>query len=343
MQKRVDIFGAGLAGCVAAIHLGRAGLEVHLHDQERRPGGNPTWHPSVQTTVLDAQSTWKFLDLDLSTHFQPVANVSFYRYGRKDHLQLSDFYVVERGPRASSLDVHLFNFAQKEGAIFHSSQTFQNHALSASGKVILACGLDQRAYADLELPSEPIFGYRAVMKSDRDRELLSFMLPCTNYDFAYLAAANGLLFGLLFSRRSLPESNLTQFIQVLSETENIRMPRWMYSTGAIATRPNLFWKGRLLAGSLAGCIDPFLLHGISGAMVSGYLAALAVLDPPAAVDLFERVTRNHARKRLLKKIAVKTPLKNITMPFIMWLESKLAGVGFLYQKEEQRYARHSRL
>ncbi len=338
MAQRVDIYGAGLSGCIAAIHLGRAGLEVHLHDRERRPGGNPAWQPSIQTTVLDAQATWKFLGLDLSACFQPVETTTFYRYGRSDLLHLADFYVTERGPRPGSLDMHLFQLACQAGAVFHPAQALESQALADSGPVILACGLDGPAYAHLGLPCVPIYGYRAVMRSGRDRQLLSYMLPCTHYDFAYLAAANGLLFGLLFSRRRLPPASLGEFTRVLEQTEGVRLPRWMASEGAVAARPNLYWKGRLLAGSLAGCIDPFLLHGISGGLVSGYIAAQAVLNPPDARRLFARVTRNHALKRVLKKLSSLAPFKNLSMPLFMWLDSQLAGVGFIYSKEEKYYA-----
>jgi flavin-dependent dehydrogenase len=338
MKQRVEIYGAGLAGCMTAIHLARAGLEVHLYDRERRPGGNLAWHPSVQTTVLDALATWNFIGLDLSNWFQPVGKVTFYRYGRKDHLHIPNFYVVERGPRESSLDAQMNRLAMESGAVIHRCQELNERALSATGKVVLACGLDPDAYHQLGIPAEPIYGYRAVMRSNRDRELLTYMLPCTHHDFAYLAAANGLLFALLFSRKYLLESSLDEFTTVLQQTENIRMPRWMASSGAVATHPRLWWRGHILAGSLAGSIDPFLLHGVSGALVSGYLAALAVLDPPAAEKLFQRVTRNHARKRVLKQIASLSPFKRFSMPFFMWLDSQLAGVGFVYKKEEGSYA-----
>jgi flavin-dependent dehydrogenase len=155
------------------------------------------------------------------------------------------------------------------------------------------------------------------------------MSRCTNYDFAYLAADHGLLFALLFSRQRLAEASLGEFQQLLKSTEGIQIARWAFSMGAIPTEPRLFYKGYVLTGTLSGMIDPFLLHGISGALTSGKIAAQALLDRQGAIREFRHLTRNFHLKKALKALSVRLPSKSVTLPLMMWMDNHLCGVGFV--------------
>jgi len=328
-QTRVDIYGAGLAGLVAAINLAWEGFEVHIFDVQCRIGGNPKWHPSVQTTVLKPEQTWKYIGVDLSHCFRKVDSITFYRYGRKTTFALEDMYVCERGHREGSLDTFLYKKAVDAGVRFHPLVKLDVSRLKTGRNVIVATGLEIEVYQQLDIPYMPIYGYRGVTRTELDSVLISYMLRCTNYDFAYLAADRGLLFALLFSRKKLDRSSLQEFQQILKVTEGIQFNKWIYSTGAISTKARLFYKGLVLAGTLSGMIDPFLLHGISGALTSGKVAAQVFIDRDRAIYEFGWLAKNFELKKKLKELSVRVPLKQVTFPLIMWVDSHLRGVGFV--------------
>jgi flavin-dependent dehydrogenase len=85
----------------------------------------------------------------------------------------------------------------------------------------------------------------------------------------------------------------------------------------------------VLAGTLSGMIDPFLLHGISGALTSGKIAAQAFIDRDGAIREFCRLAKNFELKKRLKQLSVRLSLKQLTFPLMMWVDSRLRGVGFV--------------
>jgi len=327
-RTSVGIYGAGPAGLVAAINLAREGFEVHLFDQHGI-GGNPEWHPSIQTTVLKPERTWEYIGIDLSDCFRQVNLVTFYRYERKKVFALENMYVCERGSRKGSLDTYLYEKATGVGVTFHPSGKLDVDRLNPSRDTIVATGLETSVYRQLDIPYVPIYGYRGVKKTKRGVGLISYISKCTNYDFAYLAADRGLLFALLFSRQGLARDSLDEFQQLLKDTEGIQFNKWTYSTGAVSTKAQLFHRGLVLAGTLSGMIDPFLLHGISGALTSGKIAAQAFVDRDGAIREFRRLARNFELKKRLKALSVRLPLKQVMLPLMMLVDSRLRGVGFV--------------
>lgn len=328
MRTRVDIYGAGPAGLVAAINLAMENFKVHLFDQHGI-GGNLEWHPSIQTTVLKPERTWEYIGIDLSDCFRRVNSITFYRYGREKVFVLENMYVCERGPRKGSLDIRLYEKAINLGVTFHLSNKLDVDRLEPSRNTVVATGLETSVYWQLGIPCVSVYGYRGAKRTDRDTILISYMEKCTNYDFAYLAADRGLLFALLFSRQKLAMHNLNKFQQILKATEGIQINKWTYSTGAIPTTSRLFHDDLVLAGTLSGMIDPFLLHGISGALTSGKIAAQVFVDRDRAVREFRWLARNFELKKRLKALSVRLPLKQLTLPLMMLVDSRLRGVGFI--------------
>lgn len=324
MSTRVDIYGAGLAGLVAAIHLARQGFDVRVFDRQG-VGGNPDWHPSVQTTVLDPERTWEYIGMDLSNCFHRVNSVTFYRYGRKKLFTLGNLYACERGPGKYSLETCLYEKAANAGVEFVVGEL----DIRMRKNVIVATGLEKSVFHQLGIPHVPIYGYRGNGGAQLDAVLITYMGEYTNYDFAYLAANRGLLFALLFSRQRLAPENLVEFQRVLKATEGIQIDKWTSSSGAIPTQARLFHNGLVLAGTLSGMIDPFLLHGISGALTSGKIAAQVFVDSNGAIREFNRLARNFELKKSLKALSLRLPLKQVTIPLMMWVDSHLHSVGFV--------------
>jgi flavin-dependent dehydrogenase len=328
-KKTVSIYGAGLSGLVAAINLAENDFEVHVYDQYDRIGGNPAWHPSIQTTVLNPEKTWDYIGMNLSQCFNKVESVRFYRYGKKKDFTLDNLYVCERGPRYNSLEYTLFKNAQKIGVKFYFKKTFDTLKILEGENIIISTGLSLKVYSLLNIPFINIYGYRGVLNEKFDRILITYMLKCTNYDFAYLASDHGLLFALLFSRKRLDENNLNEFKKVLKETEDIHIKKWIYSVGALPVNKQLIHNGLILSGTLSGMIDPFVLHGISGALTSGKIAALYLTDRDKALDEFKILSSRYKIKKALKAISFRLPLKSYTIPIMMFVDAHLKGVGFV--------------
>ena len=153
-------------------------------------------------------------------------------------------------------------------------------------------------------------------------------MKCTNYDFAYMTAKNGLLFALLFSRKNLDENNLLEFREIVNLTENVIFDKWLPSQGALSDQMKLFAGNFILTGSISGMIDPFVLHGISGALTSGKVAAEVFLNKDKAIREFKWLSKNYRAKKLIKYISSKLPLKSYSIPVMMLLDAHLRGVGF---------------
>ena len=106
-------------------------------------------------------------------------------------------------------------------------------------------------------------------------------------DYAFYSQVNGARGAVLFSRgKPLDTAVQDRFRTQLAENDEIIFDEWYaVNVGAlpVATwrNPRLFAKNYNLTGTLSGSIDPFLLFGVHGALVSGKIAALAVTDVPA--------------------------------------------------------------
>ena len=88
-------------------------------------------------------------------------------------------------------------------------------------------------------------------------------------------------------------------------------------------------NGYILAGTMSGLIDPFFLNGISGALISGRIAAMAVEDREHAQKEFNRFIKNFYIKWKLKKMYQFLPLKPLTFRFFSAGNSLLKDVGFI--------------
>lgn len=112
---------------------------------------------------------------------------------------------------------------------------------------------------------------------------------------------NGIWYVLLFARREVPAANLEAFRSILTKAEGYSFSEWRRFAGQTPKAPSLFMNGFVRTGTFAGFIEPALGFGITGALVSGKIAALAMTDPEAAKREFDHFTggipAHIARKR----------------------------------------------
>ena len=330
--NKIVIFGAGISGLVASVNLAKAGFEVAVCDRRECIGGSPGWHPSVHQQVFDVQKTAKYLDIGISSCFSSVREHVFYFYGRKSVVDMPmNSYVCEKGQRPGSIENYLFKEAVRYGVDFIfgeslSLSTLHTHKLDGTG-IIVATGLETELYKAFDLKHSPVGGFRASKLVNEGGMSLSFFGDYTNNDFAYVASTRDLMFSLLFSRAGVGEKSLLTFINHLQDSEGISFDNWHYSTGCFPLETNLNKNGVVLAGTISGMIDPFFLNGISGALISGKIAAMYFINREESIAEFKRFTRSFYWKKALKSISVATPLKQVTFPLFTLLNSRMGCVG----------------
>ena len=76
---------------------------------------------------------------------------------------------------------------------------------------------------------------------------------------------------------------------------------WRTFAGQAPKEPRLSYKNLILAGTMGGFVEPAFSFGITGALLSGKISAMAITDPEKAEKEFERFTggipTHMARKR----------------------------------------------
>ncbi len=313
-MKAVSIYGAGLAGLVAAVNLSREGYEVTVYEREPEIGGSKQFHPSVHTTPLQAKETWDYIGIDLTDHFGKTDAYPAMWYNRKNlklppYVNNQSAYNVERGARASSIDTRLFEAAQKEGVNFEFGRALTPEELKdAPAGSIIATGLYKEIYDLVGIKSALIYGYMALSKWDEGKTGGSIYLGDFSVDYGYSAWMNGLMYVLLFSRQPIPDKKMDKFKRVLKDIEGFESDKWtVMDRGHFPREINLFWKDKILAGTLSGMIEPFWGYGVVGALISGKVAAIAHMDKEKGQAEFDRFNKGFFRKLARKEKMDNTP------------------------------------
>lgn len=292
----VTIYGAGQAGLVAAINLARDGYEVVVHDREPGYGGSSMYNPSAHTTPIDVDRTSEYIGIDVSSAFHPsVASLYMHDSGI---LWRNGLCTVERGNREGSLDTLLYGEAEKLGIEFRFNSPMTEETLdNLPENCIIACGLIPAAYEMLGIPYLRWYGYisRGYIGFS-DYSWVWFDEGITEY--GYLSSVNNYYFNLLFSTREISKDALKRYESFMVRCEGVEHDEWEYVSGAVPIaspdNPRLFHRGAVLAGTISGAMDPMAWFGILGALVTGKVAATAIVDPKKGEEEFHRFTRKFA-------------------------------------------------
>lgn len=310
-KKEIVVVGAGPAGLVAAINLNREGLDVTVREKQDSVGGDPGWHPSVHTTPVGTD-LWDYIGIDCSEAFVDSTDVfKIYVKGKlvkgMNSLIASDgINNTERGHRESSLDSVLFRIAEKEGVNFEFNKPFtKDDFKNASRGTIIATGLSPGIYDWLGLEYSKFSGYWAYSEVDKDLITNSFYFGTFSNEYGYACAMNGIWYVLLFARKEIPQENLDFFKNELERIEGRTFGKWRRFLGHTPKGPRLFLNDKfILTGTMAGVVEPAYGGGITGALLSGKIAAIAVTDPQKARAEFKHFTdgiiTHIARKRRRK-------------------------------------------
>ncbi len=296
-NKKILIVGAGPAGLVAAINLNREGFKVLVREKQDSVGGDPSWHPSVHTTPVAAPGLYDYIGIDCSEAFVDSTDVlkvymnSVEREEMKFVFPKYGMSNVERGHRETSLDSFLYRIAKKEGVNFEFSKSFTKEELNNAPKgTIIATGLSPGVYDWLGIEHSVFSGYWANCEVEKDFICNNFYFGTYSNEYGYTCAMNGIWYVLIFARKGVNQENLDHFKKELERIEGRTFKKWNRFLGHTPKGPRLFHEDFILTGTMAGFIEPAFGGGITGALLSGKIAAMAVTDPDTAESEFKKFT-----------------------------------------------------
>ena len=302
----VTIYGAGMSGLVAAINLALRGFHVTVHEREPGYGGSRQFNPSTHVTPLDPVRTSEYIGIDISSVFHPVVECPAYFHETKLLVPVAGVYAVERGSRPSSLDTLLYGECQGLDIDFEFGSSLTKADLdNLPPRTIIACGLNSPAYDLLGIPHLKWEGWMSRGELAVGNMAWLWWDECVN-EYGYFSAVNGYYYDQLFSFGPVGWEDLKKYRSFTVHHEGMEHQEWHQIAGvapvASPGNPRLFWRDAVLCGTISGAMDPLLGFGISGALVTGKVAALATTDRDAAEAEFKRFNRHFKASFYAKKL-----------------------------------------
>jgi len=310
------VVGAGLAGLVAAINLVRDGREVLVLEREPRVGGSPLYHPSPEGTPVDLPRLADYTGIDISPAVARFKAASVVVYGEKVTVDMDAIssVMIERGPRSTSLDSYLYELAVKEGVKFEFGHPIMSNddTVKLPPDTIIATGLYFEGFDALRVPYLTSFHFVTRKKvPDEEANHVTVYHGQFTSDYAYTCSVNGIQFAHVFQRKPIGRDTLHAFAEQVFVSEGIEFDGWEHFTfpvpAASINNPRLFAGDKILAGTLAGCMESYMFFGMLGALVSGKIAAMAVEDKARAYQEFKLATSAFKGAYLMKKMGNLTP------------------------------------
>ena len=357
-DQPVHIIGAGLAGLTAAVILAREGRDVTVYEKGNRVGGLPIYNPSPHGTPMDVDRMNRYLGFDLRPGLVDLSDGIIGVWGKRYPIKFPDNakgYMIERGPRHSSMDHYLADLAQDYGAkIEVGHPVTERKELSLLPRpageaanhfprnVIVATGLHEDGYEVANMPFQKLNGVFAKCRVPWPEARVSVYFDDYSPDYAFTCSVNGIAFGLIFNRhRPIDKWEVEKFQEQAIEKDGYPFKKWQPLEGGAAptahlNNPRLFHEDLILAGTLSGMMDPILFFGMHGAFISGKIAAMALTDPVAAEKEFKRLNATFKPVLAVKKlIDNKYFPRNVLMKYPMQMGLALFP---LYYKWLVKYA-----
>jgi flavin-dependent dehydrogenase len=316
--KRVEIVGAGLAGLTAAVNLAREGYEVVVYEKERKIGGIPSARPDPAGSPFGLSRLKGYIGIDISPAVKPVVRSSLMLWGRKVEMKprpALPLYMVERGSRKSSLDSFLYRKATESGVKVEFGQPFETRKdfMDLPAGSIIATGLERRTFDLLGIPHN--IGYAIVAKGKVDDQAATATIYMGDYtvNYGFTSTINGICYAQIFQAdKAIGKDDLEGFERDVRKAEPYSLSPWKeVDIGVLPYRsyfnPRLFWEDKVVAGTLAGAIEPLYGFGMLGAMLSGKIAAMAQGDRRAAWKEFRRLNALYAPELLARRLMIASP------------------------------------
>jgi flavin-dependent dehydrogenase len=292
-SKEILVYGAGMSGMVAAYNLATDGYGVTVREKEPSWGGSSAFNPSLHTTPLDPAATSEYIGIDIAPAFKDVSSLSIYLHDYLIPAPVFMAYHVERSSRPSSLDALLYDKCVEAGVSFEFNTELRAEDLDSlpEGTII--------AYDYLGIPYKEWFAWMARGEEEHANDAWIWMDECIN-EYGYISYCNGMYYNLLFAYgQEVSKDDLARYEAFMDRVYGMKEDNWYYVKGAAPVvspdNPRLIRGRFIMCGTMSGCLDPFMGFGISGALVSGKVAAIAAGDRERGEEEFARFTRNYAR------------------------------------------------
>jgi flavin-dependent dehydrogenase len=299
-KEKIHVVGAGLAGLTAAINLAEQGHEVLVYEKQDSIGGRREIRPDPAGSPFDLKRLAAYTGIDISPAAYPLRDGRYRLWGKSYRYAFPKTitaYMVERGRRSTSLDTYLYRIAKDLGVKFSFRAEFASRSdfEALPPRSIIATGLEENGFRALGLPYETSHAWCAKGTVPfREPTVAVYLGPFTT-DYGFSCTVNGVAFAFVFQRsKPLSDEDRAAFQSRVEATEPFRLKGWHEARfGACPSgswcNPRLFWSDKILAGSVAGSMDPLLNFGMLGAMLSGKIAARAVSHPREALGEFRRL------------------------------------------------------
>ena len=314
MTKNIQIYGAGLSGLVSAINLAKKGYNVTVYEKEKQIGGSLKCHPSVHMTPMNIQKMQDYIGIELKTVFSKLESFRGHIDQKKYVFSKENLYVVERGPKESSLDYYLYDIALKNGVNFEFSNPLTPKKLiELPEHSIIATAGYSRIVKNLNHPYVTFKQFDVHKETDLKNCTIAYFGDYTS-DYGYVSVKDRMLSAQLSGSLNISEKNLKKFIALVKETEGIKLDNgWSFIVSQFPKKARLFTrlndKTYVLAGDVAGFLDPFFGFGITGALISGKIAAMGITSKEKALQEFERFSKSINKNLLLYTVYWHTPFK----------------------------------
>jgi len=303
VPEPIHIVGAGPAGLAAALTIAAAGGRAVVHEQRADVGSR--FHGDLQgienwTTPGDAlEELESVTGTALQGRAHPAREGVFFDPEGREYLYRSPdplFYLVRRGPEAGTLDDALKSEALAAGVEIRFREPWTR--LSAGG--IVAGG--PRAADAIAV------GY--VFETDQADGVygvLSDQLAPKGYAYLLICAGRGTVATCLFGDFAREAEYLDRTVAFFRDRAGLQMRQAVRFGGAgNILLPRTARQGRILfAGEAAGFQDALWGFGIRIGMISGHLAARALLDcvPERYDHAWRRRLGGHLRASLVNRYA----------------------------------------
>jgi hypothetical protein len=272
-------------------------------------------------TPLHLQQMERYVGIELESCFSPLDDFRGYIGPQKFVFSTKNLYVVERGPRESSLDYFLYKIALEEGVTFEFSHPLTSEELkSVPEHSIIATAGYSKIVGALHMPYVTFKQFDMHMKTDLEHVCIAYFGDFTS-DYGYIATKNGLLSAQLSGPFRLSQENLNKFMKLVKETEGIELEGWSSIISDFPKKARLFTKvaGKtfVLAGDVAGFLDPFFGFGVSGALISGKIAAMSIESKQKALQEFTQFTSHLNKDLLVHTLYWHLPFKKLLFSQVM--------------------------
>ncbi len=292
-QKTITVSGAGPAGLAAALHARHLGHQAIVFERRKDVGirfhgdfqGLENWTSEhdvlLELESLGIRTDFDYLPFHRVTCFDPVGKAHVF------HSRRPLFYLLKRGRIAGSLDYALKQQALDAGIDIHFGQSIRQ--LPQGGIVthgpqradVIAAGF----LFDTDMPD----GAWAVVNND---------LAPGGYGYVLVAGGKGTLASCMYADFHRERNYVSRVVEFFEQAIGLDMqsPRRFGGAGNAVIHHQAHKGNIFYAGEAAGIQDALFGFGMRWAMLSGAMAARALLDGDA--DEYEHLLDRRIRRAM---------------------------------------------